>query len=183
MAKNKNNQAIWNKRIKKNSSLLFQEIGSSINVDKRLFKEDIKGSLVHVEMLSKQKIISLKIKNKIIKGLKRIEKEGMGSVFERHSTIGQYTRDGIKKLGLQIFPESESIASNTCTAIKVPDNIDGSELVRKMRTEHNVVLAGGQASLSGQIFRIGHMGITPEKDIQETLDALATVLPEIGFKI
>ena len=75
MAKNKNNQAIWNKRIKKNSSLLFQEIGSSINVDKRLFKEDIKGSLVHVEMLSKQKIISLKTKNKIIKGLKKIEKE------------------------------------------------------------------------------------------------------------
>ena len=75
MAKNKNNQAIWSKRIKKNSSLLFQEIGSPINVDKRLFKEDIKGSLVHVEMLSKQKIISLKIKNKIIKGLKKIEKE------------------------------------------------------------------------------------------------------------
>ena len=61
MTKNKNNQAIWNNRIKKNSSLLFQEIGSSINVDKRLFKEDIKGSLVHVEMLSKQKIISLKM--------------------------------------------------------------------------------------------------------------------------
>ena len=114
--------------------------------------------------------------------LKRIEKEGMGSVFERHSTIGQYTRDGIKKLGLQIFPESESIASNTCTAIQVPSNVDGSELVRKMRVEHNIVLAGGQASLSGKIFRIGHMGITPEKDIQETLDALATVLPEIGFK-
>ena len=115
--------------------------------------------------------------------LKRIEKEGMGSVFERHSTIGQFTRDGIKKLGLQIFPVNENIASNTCTAIKVPDNIDGSELVRKMRIEHDVVLAGGQASLSGKIFRIGHMGITTEEEIQETLNALAVVLPEIGFKI
>tara|TARA_Y100000590_G_scaffold461543_1_gene623377 strand:- start:844 stop:2238 length:1395 start_codon:yes stop_codon:yes gene_type:complete len=75
MTKNKNNQAIWNKRIGKKSSILFQKIGSSINVDKRLFKEDIFGSLVHVEMLSKQKIISLKTKNKIIKGLKKIEKE------------------------------------------------------------------------------------------------------------
>ena len=56
MARNKNNQAIWNKRIKKNTSKLFQEIGSSINVDKRLFKEDIQASLVHVEMLLKQKI-------------------------------------------------------------------------------------------------------------------------------
>jgi len=75
MARNKNNQAIWNKRIKKNTSKLFQEIGSSINVDKRLFKEDIQASLVHVEMLHKQKIISSKIKNKIIKGLKKIEKQ------------------------------------------------------------------------------------------------------------
>ena len=64
MDKNKNNQPIWNNRIKKNSSNLFQEIGSSINIDKRLFKEDIQGSLIHVEMLSKQKIISSKVKKK-----------------------------------------------------------------------------------------------------------------------
>ena len=48
MAKNKYNQAVWSKRIKKKSSLLFQEIGSSINVDKRLFREDIMGSLAHI---------------------------------------------------------------------------------------------------------------------------------------
>ena len=81
MVKNKNNQAIWNKRIKKNPSILFQDIGSSINVDKRLFKEDIRGSLAHVEMLNKQKIISWKIKNKIIKGLKKIEKEILAKKF------------------------------------------------------------------------------------------------------
>jgi len=75
MTRNKNNQAIWNKRIKKNTSELFQEIGSSINVDKRLFKEDIQASLVHVEMLHKQKIISLKVKKKIIKGFKKIKKQ------------------------------------------------------------------------------------------------------------
>ena len=75
MVINKNNQAIWNKRIKKSTSELFQEIGSSINVDKRLFKEDIQASLAHVEMLHKQKIISSKVKNKIIKGLKKIEKQ------------------------------------------------------------------------------------------------------------
>ena len=66
MAKNKNNQAIWNTRIKKNASSLFQKVGNSIDIDKRLYKEDIQGSIAHVEMLFKQKIISLKIKNKII---------------------------------------------------------------------------------------------------------------------
>jgi len=82
MAKNKNNQAIWNNRIKNKSSVLFQRVGSSINIDKRLYKEDIAGSIAHVEMLFKQKIISFKIKNKIIFGLNKIEKEISNKKFE-----------------------------------------------------------------------------------------------------
>ena len=82
MAKNKNNQAIWNTRIKKNSSSLFQKVGNSLDVDKKLYKEDIKGSIAHVEMLFKQKIISFKIKNKIIYGLNKIEREISSKKFE-----------------------------------------------------------------------------------------------------
>ena len=82
MAKNKNNQAIWNTRVKKNSSSLFQKVGSSITVDKRLYKEDIIASIAHVEMLFKQKIISFRVKNKIIYGLSKIEKEISKNKFE-----------------------------------------------------------------------------------------------------
>ena len=82
MTKNKNNQAIWNIRVKKNTSNLFQKVGSSIDIDKRLYQEDIKGSISHVEMLFKQKIISFKIKNKIIYGLNKIEKEISNKKFE-----------------------------------------------------------------------------------------------------
>ena len=82
MAKNKNNKAIWGSRIKKNTSMLFQKIGNSIDVDKKLFKEDILGSIVHVEMLFRQKIISFKVKNKIIYGLNKIEKEILKNKFE-----------------------------------------------------------------------------------------------------
>ena len=82
MSKNKNNQAIWNTRIKKKTSNLFQKVGSSIHIDKRLYKEDIKGSIAHVEMLFKQKIISFKIKNKIVYGLQRIEKEISKNKFD-----------------------------------------------------------------------------------------------------
>ena len=82
MTKNKNNLAIWSTRIKSSTSNLFQKIGSSINIDKRLFKEDISGSIAHVEMLFKQKIISFKIKNKIIYGLNKIEKEIINNKFE-----------------------------------------------------------------------------------------------------
>ena len=82
MAKNKNNQAIWNTRIKKDASSLFQKVGNSIDIDKKLYKEDIAGSIAHVEMLFRQKIISFKIKNKIIYGLNKIEKEIIKKKFE-----------------------------------------------------------------------------------------------------
>ena len=82
MTKNKNNQAIWTSRIKNSTSTLFQKVGSSIDVDKKLYKEDIKTSIVHVEMLFRQKIISFKIKNKIIYGLSKIEKEILSKKFE-----------------------------------------------------------------------------------------------------
>ena len=82
MAKNKNNQAIWGNRIKKNTSSIFQKVGSSIDVDKRLYKEDIIGSIAHAEMLFKQKIITFKIKNKIVYGLNKIKKEITNKKFE-----------------------------------------------------------------------------------------------------
>ena len=82
MVKNKNNQAIWNTRINKNVSSLFQKVGNSIDIDKRLYKEDIQGSIAHVEMLFKQKIISFKIKNKIIYGLSKIQNEISNKKFE-----------------------------------------------------------------------------------------------------
>ena len=82
MSKNKNNETIWGSRIKKNTSTLFRKVGNSIDIDKRLYKEDIAGSIAHVEMLFKQKIISFKIKNKIIYGLNKIEKEIKSKKFE-----------------------------------------------------------------------------------------------------
>ena len=72
MSKNKNNKAIWNTRIKANTSSLFEKVGTSIDIDKKLYKEDIACSIAHVEMLFRQKIIPFIIKNKIIYGLKKI---------------------------------------------------------------------------------------------------------------
>ena len=63
MSKNKNNKPIWNTRIKKVYTNLFKKVGGSLSIDKRLFNEDIEASIVHTEMLFKQKIINFKIKN------------------------------------------------------------------------------------------------------------------------
>ena len=69
--KNKN-KTVWSARFKKSTSKIFEQIGSSIDVDKRLFEEDILGSIVHAQMLVKQKIINNKKGKKIINGLKKI---------------------------------------------------------------------------------------------------------------
>ena len=82
MVKNKNNQTIWGNRIKNKNSSFFQKISTSIDIDKRLYEEDISGSIVHTEMLFKQKIISFKTKNKIIYGLNKIKKEISNKKFE-----------------------------------------------------------------------------------------------------
>jgi len=72
--KNKN-KTFWSKRLKGKTSKSFQRIGSSINVDKRLYKHDIFASIVHTQMLVKQKIIPSAEGKKIINGLKKIKSQ------------------------------------------------------------------------------------------------------------
>ncbi len=67
------NKTIWSNRFKYKTSQSFQKIGSSIHIDKRLYKQDIDASVVHTQMLMKQKIIKNEDGNKIINGLKKIK--------------------------------------------------------------------------------------------------------------
>ena len=69
------NKAVWGTRFNNSTSKIFERIGASIDIDKRLFEEDILGSIVHVRMLGKQKIIDRKKVVKIISGLKKIRYE------------------------------------------------------------------------------------------------------------
>jgi aspartate aminotransferase-like enzyme len=113
--------------------------------------------------------------------LKKLLEEGMQNVFARQKRIGQMTRDGIKSLGLSIFAD-EKYASNTVTAVAVPEGVDAKKLRQLMQSEHGIVLAGGQQHLDGKIFRIGHLGLVTEDEIKELLTALKDILPEVGFK-
>ena len=72
--KNKN-KTVWSARFNNTTSKIFEKIGASIDIDKRLFEEDIFGSIVHTQMLMKQKIIKKKKGKKIINGLKKIREE------------------------------------------------------------------------------------------------------------
>ncbi len=69
------NKTIWSNRFKGKTSKSFQRIGSSINVDKRLYEQDIIASIAHVQMLVKQKIIHSSDGKKIINGLNKIKSQ------------------------------------------------------------------------------------------------------------
>jgi argininosuccinate lyase len=77
-----NKNKVWGTRVKKPTSKLLQSINSSIDIDKRLFNEDIDASIAHCEMLSKQKIIKSESAKKIIFGLKKIKIEIQNNKFE-----------------------------------------------------------------------------------------------------
>ena len=108
-------------------------------------------------------------------------KEGIQNIFAKSAHIGQLTRDGVKSLGLSLFA-AEKYASNTVTAVNVPEGVDVKDLRKTMQADHGIVLAGGQQKLDGKIFRIGHLGLVTEDEIKEVVAALKTTLPKIGYK-
>ncbi|MDP2744567.1 MAG: aminotransferase class V-fold PLP-dependent enzyme, partial [Dehalococcoidia bacterium] len=107
--------------------------------------------------------------------------EGMSNIFARHARVGKAAREGAKALGLALFA-LEAYASNTVTAVKGAEGMDVKKLVRTLREEHQVHIAGGQDKLDGKIFRIGHLGWVTEDDIREVFSAVKIVLPQVGFK-
>ena len=113
--------------------------------------------------------------------LNKMMDEGIENIFARHNSVAEYTRQSAIDLGLQLFCTDTKRASDSVTAIKIPENVDGSKLMSLMRTEENVVLAGGQGKLSGHIFRVGHLGWVCQEDIEEVIEALKRVLPKVGF--
>ena len=89
------------------------------------------------------------------KALEQIIDEGMENVYTRHSSIADQVRNGIKQIGLSLFPDI-SVASNTVTAVKSPDGLDADMLRNQIQKKHGVVLAAGYGPQQGKIFRIGH---------------------------
>jgi aspartate aminotransferase-like enzyme len=112
--------------------------------------------------------------------LDMLEAEGWESIYSRHQACADLTRQGAKRLGLELLAD-ERFASNTVTAVTMPAGVDVNRLRKEMRERHGVVVAGGQGDLSGKIIRIGHLGLVTEADMQDALAALEQSLPVAGF--
>ena len=103
--------------------------------------------------------------------LKIIEEEGLENIYRRHDFYKKVVRTAVKALGLELLTNDEA-ASSAVTAIKKSANLDVQQLTKIMRDKHNVVIAGGQGKLKGEIFRIGHLGYVDVNDIIVTIAAL-----------
>jgi aspartate aminotransferase-like enzyme len=112
--------------------------------------------------------------------LRMIAEEGLERVFARHAALAGAAREAGRALGLELFAR---VPASATTALRVPDGIDGKLLVRRLREDFGVAIAGGQGELEGRIFRIGHMGATDGLDLLGAFAALEVVLGELGWPV
>ncbi len=119
----------------------------------------------------------------LIIGLKKvlelIKEEGLENIFERNKKYAFATREAFKEIGLRIF--NEKSPSEAVTAVEVPEGIDGQKLVKFLRENYKISIAGGQEHLKGKIFRISHMGFISRFDLIVGISAVEMGLKELGY--
>jgi serine---pyruvate transaminase len=108
--------------------------------------------------------------------------EGLEAAFERHARLGRACREGAKAMGLELFSPDEE-RSAVVTAIRAPDGVDSTEVVKGLRDRFGMTIANGQGDLKGKIFRIGHIGWFDIFDITSALAAVELVLTDAGAEI
>jgi aspartate aminotransferase-like enzyme len=107
---------------------------------------------------------------------------GLEAAFDEHVRLGRACREGVKAMGLELFsPDDDSSA--VVTTVRVPESIDGAQLLLDLRDRFGITLAPGQGPLKGKVFRIGHLGYYDVFDITTALAGIELALAEAGADI
>lgn len=114
------------------------------------------------------------------KSLEMIKAKGIGNVWRDCEKLARATREALLSLGLKLVSERPS---NIVTAAYVPEGVDGAKIVKVMRQEYGISIAGGQGKLKGKIIRIAHTGYITASDILSGLMVLEKVLGSQGYKV
>uniref|UniRef100_UPI00286DBFAB pyridoxal-phosphate-dependent aminotransferase family protein n=1 Tax=Chamaesiphon sp. VAR_69_metabat_338 TaxID=2964704 RepID=UPI00286DBFAB len=110
--------------------------------------------------------------------LKMMQAEGLENIFARHHRQMQATRAAATAMGLPLYaPEGHGSPAITAVA---PTTVDAEQVRSVMKKKFDIVLAGGQDSLKGKIFRIGHLGFVCDRDILTAIAALEATIVELG---
>ena len=111
--------------------------------------------------------------------LAMIREKGLENLWEKYALLADATRQGVTAMGLELFAKSPS---DSLTAVKVPDAIDGVKFVQHLREKYGITVAGGQDKLKGKIFRIAHMGYYDSLDMVAMASALEMTLADFGWE-
>ena len=111
-----------------------------------------------------------------------ILERGLEAAFNEHVRLGRACREGVKAMGLELFsPDDDSSA--VVTTVRVPESIDGAQLLLDLRDRFGITLAPGQGPLKGKVFRVGHLGYYDVFDITTALAGIELALAEAGADI
>jgi len=117
----------------------------------------------------------------LLENLRYIKEQGLDNIIEHHRRLSQATKSAIKAMGLNLFTKESP--SEALTAVEAPAGINGQDIVRLLREEHGIMIAGGQGRLKGKIFRISHMGYIDKNEIIAVISALEAVLNKFGYPV
>jgi aspartate aminotransferase-like enzyme len=107
--------------------------------------------------------------------------EGVEAMWARHHALGEYARGRVRELGLELLAEPD-FASDSLTAIRVPEGLSARAIIDAMVANHRVMLQAGQGAMTDQVLRVGHMGWVTERDLEEAFDALGATVATSEFR-
>ncbi len=106
--------------------------------------------------------------------LKMMREEGLDNIFFRHNKHKLAMSNAVKALNLKLFANEKHL-SPSVTAIKT-EGMDAEEFRKRIKSNFDILLAGGQDHLKGKIFRVGHLGYVNDRDIITVISAMSSTL-------
>jgi alanine-glyoxylate transaminase/serine-glyoxylate transaminase/serine-pyruvate transaminase len=112
-----------------------------------------------------------------------VDEEGLESVFDRHQRLAAGVRAAVQAWALSALCENPDFASETVTAVVVPDGLDSRDMVRHARERYGLSLGVGLGHLKERVFRIGHLGSLNETEVIGALGTIEMCFCELGMEI
>ena len=110
-----------------------------------------------------------------------IKQIGMPKLVENAQLLARATRDAASALGLELF--SPGSPGSSVTAIKAPAGMDSGVIVKEFKSRFGAIIANGQGSMKGQIFRMAHLGYFDFADMFAVIAALEIILHANGHPV
>jgi len=113
--------------------------------------------------------------------LSYIRQLGRENLVANAALLAEATREAAQAWGLRLFAVASP--ANALTAICAPEGMDSGVIVKEMRARFGAIVANGQGSMKGKIFRLAHLGYYDAVDLFAALAALEIVLLKVGHKV